>query len=144
MPFVQGKHPHATEDELVKLIPLLKERSRTLVELAEGTSFYFLKQIQYDEKAAAKFLTEKSAGIIEKSIDLLKATEPETEQLKNGFKALAEELSVKLKEIAQPLRVALTGRTVSPGVFEMIEVIGRDEAVKRLAAAVVWIKSAKT
>ena len=144
LPFVQGKHPHATEDELVKLIPLLKERSRTLVELAEGTSFYFLKQIQYDEKAAAKFLTEKSAGIIEKSIDLLKATEPETEQLKNGFKALAEELSVKLKEIAQPVRVALTGRTVSPGVFEMIEVIGRDEAVKRLAAAVVWIKSAKT
>lgn len=141
LPFVQKKHPHATEDELLKLIPLLKERSRTLVELAQGTDFYFIKQVEYEEKAAAKFLTEKSVVILESSIEVVKKTEPETEQLKSRFNSLAEELSVKLKDVAQPLRVALTGRTVSPGVFEMMEVIGRDETVKRIKAALEWIKS---
>ena len=144
LPFVQKRHPHATEDELVKIIPLLKERSRTLVELAEGTDFYFSKTLEYEEKAAAKFLTDKSVAILEKAIEVVEKTEPNIEQLKTSFKTLAEELSVKLKEIAQPVRVALTGRTVSPGIFEMMAVIGSDETVKRLKAAVVWIKSDKT
>jgi len=141
---VQKRHPHATENEIKKLIPLLKERSRTLVELAKHTDFYFVnvEEIRYDEKAAAKFLTDESVEILEKSIDLVeKNGEFQSETLNGEFKSLAEELSVKLKEIAQPLRVALTGGTVSPGVFEMMEVIGLDETVKRLKAAVKWIKS---
>jgi len=142
LPFVQKRHPQATEDELVKLIPLLKERSRTLVELAEGTDFYFKKTIEYDEKAAAKFLTDKSVEILEKSMDLVEKNGGfQSETLNGEFKALAEELSVKLKEIAQPVRVALTGRTVSPGIFEMMEVIGRDKTIERLKAAVEWIKT---
>ena len=146
LPFVQKRHPHATADGLVKLIPLIKERSRNLIEFAEHTDFYFVnaQKVEYDEKAAAKFLTHKSVEILEKSIELVeKSGELEPEKLMGDFKSLAGELSVKLKDVAQPLRVALTGRTVSPGVFEMIAVIGRDETVNRLTRAIGYIKSAR-
>ena len=144
LPFVQKRHPHATAEELVKLIPLIKERSRNLIEFSEHTDFYFVnaQKIEYEPKASKKFLTHKSVEILEKSIELVeKSGELESEKLMGEFKSLAGDLSVKLKDVAQPLRVALTGRTVSPGVFEMIAVIGIDETVKRLKRAIDHIKS---
>ncbi len=136
LPFVQKRHPDAGIDELAKLIPMLKERSRTLIELAQGADFYFANEIEYEEKAAEKFLAEKNLPALEKVIELMKAKEKiNPEELNAKFKEIASELSVKMKEIAQPVRVALTGKTVSPGVFEMIALLGRDETLKRLEAA---------
>ncbi|GMT41951.1 MAG: glutamate--tRNA ligase [bacterium] len=136
LPFVQKRHPHATQEDAEKLIPLLKERSRTLVEMAEGMDFYFTREIRYEQKAEKKFLTEKGLKPLERVMELIEnCSDLDTETLDREFRKLAENLGLKLKEIAQPVRVALTGKTVSPGVFEMINVLGRRESLNRLKAA---------
>lgn len=137
LPFLAARFPQATQGELLKVVPTLKERSRTLVELASGAEFYFLKDVAYEKSAADKFLTPASLAALQGAADTVKAAPTmEHAQLNTLFKELAARLNIGMKDIAQPLRVALTGRTVSPGVFEMMELLGRDETLRRLAGAV--------
>lgn len=119
----------------------LKERSKTLVEMAEKAGFYFQEEISYEKKADDKFLTP---GVLELLEDLQKRLEQISDfnltELERTFIAFLEDNGVKLKVVAQPLRVALTGRTVSPGIFEMMEVLGKNEVMKRLKKALIHIK----
>ncbi len=136
LPLVAARRPGATKDDLLKLIPLLKERSRTLVEMAEGTDFYFVKNAEPDE-SAQKFLVPHNIAVLTGVVKMVEQSEKlEHDALNAKFKELAEELSVKMKDVAQPVRAALTGRTVSPGVFEMIAILGKDETIRRLEAAI--------
>ncbi len=136
LPFLHKTRPDATVEKLAAIVPLLKERSRTLVELAAGAEWYFTKDVVYQPEAAAKFLTEKSRPALEASISALKdAPVVGHAELKGTFTDLAAKLGIGLKDIAQPVRVALTGGTVSPGIFEMMEILGKEETVRRLAAA---------
>jgi glutamyl-tRNA synthetase len=136
LPLVAQRHPAATKADLLVLIPLLKERSRTLVEMAEGTDFYFVKDAAPDA-SAQKFLVPHNVAVLTGVVKMVEqSANLEHEALNTKFKELAEELSVKMKDVAQPVRSALTGRTVSPGVFEMIAILGKDETARRLKAAI--------
>lgn len=136
LPFLQKNCPGATAEKLAAIVPLLKERSRTLVELAAGAEWYFVQDVTYQPDAAEKFLTERSRPVLEAASATVSALPVMGhDELKTAFKDLAAKLGVGLKDIAQPMRVALTGGTVSPGLFEMIEVLGKEETVRRLAAA---------
>ena len=119
----------------------LKERSKTLVEMAEKAGFYFQEEISYEKKADDKFL---KPGVLELLEDLQKRLEKISDfnltELERTFIVFLEDNEVKLKVVAQPLRVALTGRTVSPGIFEMMEVLGKNEVIKRLKKALIHIK----
>ncbi len=119
----------------------LKERSKTLVEMAEKAGFYFQEEISYEKKADDKFL---KPGILDLLEDLQKRLEKISDfnltELERTFIVFLEDSGVKLKVVAQPLRVALTGRTVSPGIFEMMEVLGKKEVMKRLKKALIHIK----
>jgi glutamyl-tRNA synthetase len=135
LPFVQKRHPDAevSAKSLAGILPMLRERSRTLVELAEGTDFYFVKEIVFDDKAKAKFLDDTHRSYLKEVVPLVEETGvSDGEVLNDGFKKLADRLEIKMKEIAQPVRVALTGRTVSPGIFEMMSKLGKDETLRRL------------
>ncbi len=142
LPAVKAKFPHADKEALMKIIPLLKQRSRTLIEIVQGADFYFLKEIAPDE-AATKFLTahhlpalEGALGIVEESAVM------DHDALNAQFKELAQKLARGMKDVAQPVRAALTGRAISPGVFEMIALLGRDETLRRLRDAANKIKAA--
>jgi len=118
-------------DLLEKGMPGLKERAKTLVELAESSLFYF--KVQHFDEKAQKFCTEGHKGYIKKVSLALKALEPfDHDAIAETIKKVAEENGLKLGDLAQPLRVALTGRTVSPSLFEVIEVLGKAETLKRL------------
>jgi glutamyl-tRNA synthetase len=124
-----------------KVIETLNIRSKTLKNMAEDALFYFAEDISYDEKAAKKFL--KPAAL--ESIQLLMAELATLDKFKetkieNAFKSVMEKTGLKLGKIAQPVRVALTGRTASPGIFEIIEIIGKDKVVSRLKKAVRFIE----
>ena len=137
LPFVMKRFPDVdvTPESLADLLPLLQERSRTLIELADGTAFYYVKEIVFDEKAKAKFLDETHVGYLKEVVSLVEELGVSDGTLLNEeFKKLAERLEIKMKEIAQPVRVALTGGTVSPGIFEMMSKLGKDESVRRLKA----------
>jgi glutamyl-tRNA synthetase len=119
-----------------KLISILTERSHTLVEMRAGALPFIIDQITMDEKAKAKQLTPDVAPLLRELVDRLKPIEPFShEEVEKVFTSLVNEKGIKLGKLAQPVRVALTGGTVSPGIFEVIEVMGKDKVIRRIDAA---------
>jgi len=146
MPFLEAKGIAAAPGKyLYNVIETLKNRSKTFVEMADAAEFYFTDQLVYEEKAAKKFL---KPGILEplKEITLeLEQTETFTQEtLEPIFQQVMDKHELKLGKIAQPMRVALTGKTVSPGIFEMIEVLGKSAVLARLKGAIAYIESRHT
>jgi glutamyl-tRNA synthetase len=115
----------------------VKQRTRTVVELAAGLVFYARAGAPpIDEKARA-LLTPEARGLLARLVTTLDSTSVDWAEstLEATVKDVAETAAVKLGQIAQPLRVALTGSTASPGIFEVLAILGRDESLTRLRAA---------
>jgi len=127
---------------LVQVIHILQERSRTLVEMAESAKIYFAETIEYDPKAAQKFLTPDRAPILQTFLDRFSQLEQFDEaSIQEVFDQVMAEGNLQLKDVAQPMRVALTGGTVSPGIHETVAAIGRDKTLKRLKAVIEYINN---
>jgi len=127
---------------LAKAITTLQERSKTLIELAESLGYYIAEDVEYVQKAKEKFLNEKSRPyLIELKEVLEKLEDFSPSALEDIFKALAEKHTVKLGVIAQPVRVAMTGKTESPGIFEVLEIAGKEKTLKRLDKAIKTIEN---
>jgi glutamyl-tRNA synthetase len=127
-----------------KIIADLQPRVKTLVELAGAANFYFADQIQYEEQAAQKFLVpEVAAHLSAMALAIPSVQNFSKEGLEEFLKAFIEEQGIKFKVIAQPLRVALTGKTVSPGIDEVMVTLGRDRVVQRINAAIAYIRNPK-
>ncbi len=121
---------------LSEITKTLQERSKTLVEMADQALFYFRRDLEFDEKAAKKHLTPN----IKESLELLIAkleSSPELDEkgLEEIFKEVVGLKGIKLVALAQAVRVALTGKAVSPGIYEVAKILGKDEAMKRLSRA---------
>ena len=120
----------------------LRTRSRTLVEMADSGAFYFQEEISYDAEAASKFLTPEYVGHLEVVLERLPSVSNYTKDGVEAFlRAIAEERGTKLKWVAQALRVALTGRTVSPGIDEVMVILGKDRVARKLRRAIDRIRS---
>ncbi len=134
-----GAHGRAPLPNIIKTV---QERSKTFVEMADAAEFYFKEDIVYEEKAAQKFLTQDMTPMFETLISGLESLSDFTnETIEAIFNNIINERGIKLGKIAQPARVALTGGTVSPGIFEVIENLGREKTVARLKRAVAFVKS---
>ena len=119
--------------EIAQVIPCLKGRAKTLIEMAEKSAFFFRKQVEFDEKARSKFLTDEVKPLLEKVINGLSALDDfSSDKIESLFKKTVEEESLKLGKLAQPVRVALTGTTVSPGIYDVIMLLGKERTLKRL------------
>ncbi|MCG2628464.1 glutamate--tRNA ligase [Bradyrhizobium sp. WYCCWR 13023] len=130
---IKAKLNDATRAQLLKAMPSLKERAKTLIELIDGASFIFAdRPLQLDPKAAA-LLTPENRKLIGQLHSALEKVETWSgAATEAALRAFAEENSLKLGAVAQPLRAALTGRTTSPGIFEVLDVLGRQESLDRL------------
>jgi len=121
--------------KLAQAMPGLKQRAKTLVELIDS-AYYILgdSPITPDDKAV-KLLTPEACALLGKLTPRLQGVSDWTsEALESAVRAFAEEAGVKLGSVAQPLRAALTGRATSPGVFDVLVTLGRDESLARIAA----------
>ncbi|MBM3510937.1 MAG: glutamate--tRNA ligase [Alphaproteobacteria bacterium] len=129
-----GRPVAANESErLAAAMPDLKPRAKTLEELADG-ALYFMAGPPTMEAEAAQLLTPEARAILAALLPALKAVSEWTHvSLDAAVRAHAEAHGLKLGKIAQPLRAAVTGRTATPGVFEILAVLGRDEALARIA-----------
>ncbi len=132
-----------TQETLVRgVVRDLQSRSRTLLELIEGAAFYFTDEIAYDPQAASKFLTPASAVHLEAVLEDLPLLKDFSKQGIEAFlRSLAESRQAKLKDIAQPLRVALTGKTVSPGIDEVMVTLGLDRTLRRISRALSFLRA---
>ena len=118
---------------LVNLVVMVRERTKTLLEMVDWVRPYFGQTVTCDEEAAKKFLTPAIAPILGKLLTRFEAFPTFSKQQWEGaFKQLVEEEGVKMGQLAQPVRVALTGRAASPGLFDVMEVLGRDRTLFRL------------
>lgn len=143
IPFMRAKGYEVEMGErLNKIISSLKERSKTLVEMADQAEFFFKEEIQYERAAADKFLRPEVIDIFQEATEGFKRmgaiSEAEVESL---FRGIARGRGMKLVNVAQPVRVALTGRTVSPGLFEVIDIVGKRQTIRRLEKAIAFIRA---
>jgi glutamyl-tRNA synthetase len=124
----------APSPRLVRIVQTLQERARTLVEMADAAVYYF-REKEIDPKAAAKFLTPEVAPALQEIADaFLELPEFSSSAMESAITEVVARRGGTLK-IHQPIRVALTGGTASPGLFDVMEILGRDEVVKRLSSA---------
>ena len=122
---------------LTRLVPTLSARCRTLVEMAEAARFYFQDPRPYEEKGAKKFLTPANVPILRDVARRLEAMPEFNEAALNQlFHDLAAETGLKMVNLAQPVRLALTGRTASPGLYEIIDILGKSETLQRIDTAI--------
>ena len=135
-PFLAARGLTNIDDQLLRqAIPGIRERARTLVDAANDLDFYFREPPEQDEKATALLTPETKArltaiaALFEAHADWTPAS------LEAAFKAWVEAQGLKLKDVAQPLRAALTGRTASPPLFDVMQVLGRERSLARLKRA---------
>lgn len=125
-------------DYVRKLLPLVHERLKTLNEVTESLSFFFVDDVNPNPEAipGRKSDPATATGYLQKSLELLKTVEPfEPEHLEAEFRALAEKLDVKPGPLFTPIRVAVTGSTMAPPLFDTVSAIGRDRVMERIEKA---------
>ncbi len=143
MPLIRAKGYSVPQDKawLQKMIRTLQERAKTLVELVDAAAYYLTDDIVIDEKAAKKFLTHDVAVPLQTLLQRLTALDDFNETgIEREFAAVLNEHGLGMGKLAQPVRVALTGSTVSPGIHDVIAVLGKERALRRLSAALELIK----
>ena len=119
---------------LLRAMPELKARAHTLNELADGAHFLFAKRPLEMQADAAGLLTDDARGVLASAhARLVALANWEVPVLEAAIREVAESTGVKLGKLAQPLRAALTGRTTSPGIFDVLALLGREESLARIA-----------
>ena len=122
---------------LAQLVVLVKERAKTLVDMVDWVRPYFGQEATFEVDAAKKFLTPTTAPLLQKLLTRFEVLPSFSKQVwEDSFKKLVEEEGIKMGALAQPVRVALTGRTASPGLFEVMEVLGRERTLHRLRVGI--------
>jgi glutamyl-tRNA synthetase len=120
---------------LARAMPVLKVRAKDLNELAASAAFLFAERPLSMEEKAASLLTDDARALLARIADALRdIADWTTEALELRVKALAEEWGLGLGKLAQPLRAALTGQTTSPGIFDVLVLLGREESLARISA----------
>ena len=139
-----GRTPDAGSVDLAQLAAIaesLKERAQTLVEMAEQASFYFTRPAAYDPQAVVKFWGPEAPhryGVLIKRLQAQEAFDPE--HLEGLYRGLANEMELKLVDLAQLTRLAITGKTASPPVFQVVAILGKAETIARLKAALAAVE----
>ena len=141
-PFLKSHGIEVKDSDIIKkVIETLHARSKTLDEMAENALFYFADDIGYEDKAAKKFLKPAVLEALRLLIAQFEILDHFSEEnLENAFKAVMDQTGLKLGKIAQPVRVALTGKTASPGIFEVTAILGKDKVISRLQKAIRYIE----
>ena len=133
-PLADAAASQARLHKLADIMPALKPRAKTLVELTDGAAFLFAQRPIPVDEGAAILLDDAARALIKTVADRLQPlTEWTLEGIETAIRVVAEEAGLGLGKVAQPLRAALTGKTTSPGIFDVLFHLGRDETLGRLA-----------
>jgi glutamyl-tRNA synthetase len=143
VPYIQAKGYPVPADKqwMGKMIETLRERAKTLTELVDTAHYYLSDEITLDEKAAKRFLTPDVLAPMESLIrKLLTLTDFSAADIDRVFSNTLEEHGLQMGKLAQAVRVALTGGTVSPGIHDVIAVLGKERTLRRLNRALDYIR----
>lgn len=149
IPFFQRKNlisenPSQEEmDYLRKVVEAVRSRVKTLAEVADAAEYFFVDEFSYDEKGVRKhFRKEKAAEYLSKAKERLAALSDFTlETTETAYRDLSEELGIKAAEIIHPTRLAISGRTMGPGLFDIMVILGKEKTLERMERAVQYIEN---
>lgn len=138
IPFIEGLGLSVEENAYaVRAISTEREKAKTLRELADLSEFYFRDEIEFDDVAVQKWLNSEGVDHLKYFIDeFTKLNSFNADGIKAIFEKRLADTNEKMLKVAQPCRVALTGTTVSPGIYEVMEVLGKDRVLKRFERAI--------
>ena len=140
LPMLKERAINAELDtKLEMIVKELGQRAKTLLDIVNSIGYFYAEEITFDEKAAEKFFTPETGEVLNDLSERIASGEFTSDGLHADFEKIMEERGIKMGAIAQPVRVALTGGTVSPGIFEVMEILGKEEVLKRLGRAVDYI-----
>jgi glutamyl-tRNA synthetase len=143
VPYIEAKGYRVPSDKqwLEKMLATLRERAKTLTELVDAAHYYLSDEIVLDPKAAVKFLTKDALAPIQTLLEKLAALSDFSEPaIEKAFSATLSEHQLPMGKLAQPVRVALTGGIVSPGIHDIIAVLGKERTIRRLQKALEFIR----
>ena len=125
------------EDFVIKVIDLMKERVKSLNDMQEMTEYFFTDPTDYDKNAVKKKWKDETVNaLIEKFIDELKIIKSwEVDKIENSLRNLSEKEEVSPGKIIHPTRLAISGTSSGPSLFEMMEVLGKETCIRRLKNA---------
>ncbi len=136
LPFLQARGLSVAVEGVEPVVPLVRERATTFVDAADRLDFVFREPPTEDAAAATKFLVAANAPRLRELASVVEKVEPWTASaLEAAVEAWLPSTGLPMKDIAQPARVALTGRAASPGLFDVIATVGRARAIARLTNA---------
>jgi glutamyl-tRNA synthetase len=138
VPYIRAAGYPVPQDKtwLERMIRTLQDRVKTLVELVDSARYYLTDEITIDEKAVKKFLIPEIAAPLQSLIERLSAIDDfSAAAIEREFTAVLEQHGLNMGHLAQPVRVALTGSTVSPGIHDVIAVLGKERTLRRLRSA---------
>jgi len=137
IPLMKDKGYNAElDDKLLTIIEQLRDRSKTINDFVDQSHYFYTDRFEYEKKARDKFLKEDNIPIFKSLIKQLTTLENfDHDSIHKTFEDIMEKTGLKLGKIAQPTRVALTGGTVSPGIFEVMEILGKEKVIERLNKA---------
>ncbi|SYZ73319.1 Glutamate--tRNA ligase [Candidatus Zixiibacteriota bacterium] len=126
---------------LLKIVGLLKERCRRMVDFVSLSEYFFHGEFNYEPEAAAKQMVAANLPFLEGLMERFEAVSEFTkEKLEETLNGLAADLNVKKGQIIHPTRLAISGISVGPGLYDILETLGKEEVIKRLARAITYIK----
>jgi len=123
--------PAFDDEQLYATIDLYKDRSQTLCELVHGLMQLYQTPENYDQESIAQWITEDTKNLLEELIEQLASQEFTKENLQDFVKMFAKNKDLKFPVVAQPIRIALIGSSHGPGVFDMMEILGKEASLKR-------------
>jgi glutamyl-tRNA synthetase len=149
MPYFQEKNliPQQLNDEEMayfrQVVDAVRTRVKTLAEVADASEYFYIDDFSYDEKGVRKhFRKENSVEYLKKAAEKLTALQNfDLETTERAYRELSEELGVKAGKIIHPTRLALSGRTMGPGLFDIMVILGKDKTLQRLDRAVQYIEN---
>jgi glutamyl-tRNA synthetase len=125
------------EPSLPAVVKTLQERAKTMLEMADGALFYYQQDLDYDEQVAAKHVTADSAAHLAHLVEqLARLGSFAHDAIEGAFKEACSALGIKMGQIGPVVRIALSGGTVTPSIYEVMEVLGKDEVCRRLTRAI--------
>ncbi|AIS52138.1 glutamate--tRNA ligase 2 [Thermoanaerobacter kivui] len=145
IPFLKAKNLIREDfdyDYIKKIVSAVREREKTLVDIADAMSYYFTEVNEYEEKGVKKYLTkEKVVDILKKAVVTLKEVEPFNKfTTEEAYRKLVEELQISSGELFHPTRLAISGRTFGPGLFDIMELLGKERTIERIEKAIDFIE----
>ncbi|EGD52582.1 glutamyl-tRNA synthetase [Thermoanaerobacter ethanolicus JW 200] len=145
IPFLKAKNLIREDfdyDYIKKIVSAVREREKTLVDIADAMSYYFTEVNEYEEKGVKKYFTkEKVVDILKKAVVTLKEIEPFNKfTTEEAYRKLVEELQISSGELFHPTRLAISGRTFGPGLFDIMELLGKERTIERIEKAIDFIE----